>query len=152
MLTWFQLWVGCGHVSQPLFMLGCLTHLQCKPCGECWGLLAIGKSKILIFSQFKYHVAGLLDDCYLRHLLIVHSVCICDQICQKGSYTYMHSFKTHFSSPYVSYISGSTAHVFNTAESWTVCFHSGLFLKPVWCPQVLGWPSNGPIFPWQADS
>ena len=46
----------------------------------------------------------------------------------------------------------TTARVFNTAEGWTVCFHSGLFIKPVWCPRVLRWPSNGPIFPRQADS
>ena len=65
---------------------------------------------------------------------------------------YMHSFKTHFSSLFVSYINGSTAHVFNTAEGVTTFFHSGLFLKPIWHPQVLGWHSNGPIFPWQADS
>ena len=64
----------------------------------------------------------------------------------------MHSFKTHFSSPSISYINGPTTHVFNTAEGWTVCFHLGLFLKPVWCPRVLGWPLNGPIFPWQTDS
>ena len=29
---------------------------------------------------------------------------------------YTNSFKKHFSSPFVSYISGLTAHVFNTAE------------------------------------
>ena len=29
---------------------------------------------------------------------------------------YTHSFKTHFSLPFLSYINGSTAHVFNTAE------------------------------------
>ena len=50
---------------------------------------------------------------------------------------YTHSFKTHFSSPSVSYINAPTGYVFTTAESWTVCFHSGLFLKPVWRPQVL---------------
>ena len=61
----------------------------------------------------------------------------------------MYSFKTHFSSPSVSYINAPTAHVFNTTEGWTVCFHSGLFLKPVWCPRMFGWPLNGPIFPWQ---
>ena len=64
-------------------------------------------------------------------------------------------WKVHFSSPFVSYINGRTAHVY-IAEGWTVlvCFHSGLFLKLVWCPQVLGWHSNDPIFPkaWQADS
>ena len=64
----------------------------------------------------------------------------------------MHSFKPHFSSPLVSHINGPTAHVFNTDESWTVCFHSDLFLKPVWHPRVLGWPSNDPIFLWQTDS
>ena len=60
--------------------------------------------------------------------------------------------KTHFSLPSVSYINVPTAHLFNTAKAWTVYFHSGLFLKPVWYPQVLGWPLNGSIFPWQADS
>ena len=64
----------------------------------------------------------------------------------------MHSYKTHFSLPSVSYINAPTWHLFNAAESWTVCFHSGLFLKPVWHREVLGWPLNGPIFPWQADS
>ena len=64
----------------------------------------------------------------------------------------MHSFKTHISLPFVSYINAPTAHLFNTAEGWTVCFHSGLFLQSVWRPRVLGWPSNNPIFPWQADS
>ena len=64
----------------------------------------------------------------------------------------MHSYKTHFSLPSVSYINAPTGHLFNAAESWTVCFHSGLFLKPVWHPEVLGWPLNSPIFPWQADS
>ena len=63
-----------------------------------------------------------------------------------------HNFKTHLSSPFVSFINWATAHIFNTAEGWTVCFCSGLFLKPVWCPRVLGWPSNGPILPWQVDS
>ena len=29
---------------------------------------------------------------------------------------YIHRFKTHFSSPFVSYINGLTAYVFNTAE------------------------------------
>ena len=33
---------------------------------------------------------------------------------------YSHTFKIHFSSPFVSYINGPTARVFNTAES----FHS----------------------------
>ena len=49
---------------------------------------------------------------------------------------YAHSFKTHFSLPSVSYINGPTVHMFNTAEGWTVSFHSGLFLKPVWHPRV----------------
>ena len=40
---------------------------------------------------------------------------------------YMHSFKTHFSLPSVSYINAPTGYVFTTSESWTVCFHSGLF-------------------------
>ena len=31
---------------------------------------------------------------------------------------YSHSFKTHFSSPFVSYINPPTAYVFNTAESF----------------------------------
>ena len=57
---------------------------------------------------------------------------------------YMHSFKTHFLPLFVNYINGPTAHVFNTTEAWTVCFHSGLFLKPVWCPQALGWTSKIP--------
>ena len=39
----------------------------------------------------------------------------CDQLCQKGSYT--QSFKTHFSSPSVTYINALTAYVFTTAES-----------------------------------
>ena len=65
---------------------------------------------------------------------------------------YTYSFKTYFSLPSISYINAPTAHVFNTAESWTVCFHSGLFLKPVWNPLVLEWTLNGPIFTWQADS
>ena len=56
---------------------------------------------------------------------------------------YTRSFKTHFLLPFVSYIIWPTAHVFNTAECWTVCFHSGLFFKPVWHPQVLGWTLNG---------
>ena len=42
---------------------------------------------------------------------------------------YTNSFKTHFSSPSVSCINAPTGHVFTTAESWTVCFHSGLLLK-----------------------
>ena len=67
-------------------------------------------------------------------------------------FLYMHSFKTHFSSPFDSYINKPTAHVFNTAEGWIVCFHGGLFLKPVCHSLVLGWPSNGLIFPWQAYS
>ena len=75
---------------------------------------------------------------------------ICDQICQKGSYTC--TVSRHFSSPSVSYINTPIAQVFNAAEGWTVYFHSGLFLNPVRCPWVLGWPSNGPVFPWQADS
>ena len=33
-----------------------------------------------------------------------------------------------------------------------VYFHSSLFRKPVRHPWVLGWPSNGLIFPWQAHS
>ena len=67
---------------------------------------------------------------------------------------YTYSFKKHFSLPLVSFINGPTAHVFNIAEGQTVCFHSGLFLKPVHVryPWVPGWPLNGPIFPWQADS
>ena len=71
----------------------------------------------------------------------------------------MHSFKTHFSSPCFSYINAPTAHVFNTTEGWTVCFHSCLFLKPVWHPWVPtfkwplnGWHLNGPTFPWRAAS
>ena len=63
-----------------------------------------------------------------------------------------HHFKTHFSLPFDSYINGPTAHVFNTAEGGTICFQSSLFLEPVWHSKVLGWPSNGPIFPWQAES
>ena len=76
----------------------------------------------------------------------------------KRGLKHTHSFKIHFSSPLHSYINGPTAHLFNTAEGWTVCFHSDLFLKPVRHPQVHGWPSNSPIFlwqaffPWQADS
>ena len=27
-----------------------------------------------------------------------------------------------------------------------------LLFQPAWCPLVLGWPLNDPIFPWQADS
>ena len=57
---------------------------------------------------------------------------------------YMHSFKIYFSSPFDSYINGPTAHVCDTAKSWTVYFYSGLFLQPVWHPTVLGWPLNGP--------
>ena len=51
---------------------------------------------------------------------------------------YTRSFKTHFSSPSVSCINAPTGYAFTTAESWTVCFHPGLFLKPVWRPRVLG--------------
>ena len=51
------------------------------------------------------------------------SMYLCDQICQNWSYIYKYSFKTHISSPSVSYINAPTTHVFNTAE---VCFHSGL--------------------------
>ena len=40
---------------------------------------------------------------------------------------YMHSFKEHLLSPFDSYMNGPTAHVFNTTENQTVCFHSGLF-------------------------
>ena len=40
---------------------------------------------------------------------------------------YTHSFKTHFSSPSASYINALTAHVFNTAEGWTVCFTQAFF-------------------------
>ena len=65
-----------------------------------------------------------------------------------------HSFKTHLSSPSVSYINAPicTACVFITAEGWTICFLSGIFLKPVWHPRVLGWPLIGRIFSRQADS
>ena len=77
---------------------------------------------------------------------------ICDQICQKGSYICTISRHTFHHHLLATYINAPTAHVFNTAESWTVCFHSGPFLKSVWHPQVLGWPLNGPIFFWQADS
>ena len=42
---------------------------------------------------------------------------------------YIHSFKTHFSSPFDAYINGPTAHVCNTTISWTVCFYSGLFFS-----------------------
>ena len=80
----------------------------------------------------------------------VHA-CVCVTRFAKGV-LYTHSFKTHFSSPSVSYINVPTAHVFNTADGLIVCFHSGLFLKPVWHPRVFGWLLNGPIFPWQADS
>ena len=38
---------------------------------------------------------------------------------------YTQSFKTHFLLPFVSYIIGPKAHVFNTAGAWTVCHHSG---------------------------
>ena len=65
---------------------------------------------------------------------------------------YMHSFKTHFSSPAISYINAPTGYLFTTTESWTVCFHTGLFLNPVWHSWVLGQPLNGSIFLWQADS
>ena len=65
---------------------------------------------------------------------------------------YTHSFKTYFSLSSVSYMIALTAHVFNTAEGRTVCFYLGLFLKPVWHPQLFAWPSNAPIFPWEADS
>ena len=37
---------------------------------------------------------------------------------------YMHFFKTHFSSPFDNYTNGPTAYVFNTAESWSVCFQT----------------------------
>ena len=49
------------------------------------------------------------------------SVCICDQIFQKGS-LYMYSFKTYFSSVFDNYVNGLTAHVFKTVEGWTICF------------------------------
>ena len=62
---------------------------------------------------------------------------------------YMHSLKTHFSSPSISYFNEPTAHVFNTAEGWTV-FLSGFF-KPV-TSMSAWWPLNGPISSWQADS
>ena len=51
-----------------------------------------------------------------------------------------------------SYINRPTAHVFNTTEGWTVCFHSSLLHKPIWRPWVLRWLSNNFIFSWQADS
>ena len=57
----------------------------------------------------------------------------------------MHSFKTHLLLPFDSYINETTAHVLNTAKGWTICFHSGIFLKPIWCPQVFKWPSNIPL-------
>ena len=66
---------------------------------------------------------------------------------------YTHSFKTHFSLPFVN---ASTAHVFKNAEGWTVCFnscdqaYSQAFLMSMSVRVAL----NGPtcIFPWQADS
>ena len=76
----------------------------------------------------------------------------CDQTCQKRSYTCTVSRQTFCLHLLAIHIIGPTAHVFTTAEDWTVCTHSGLFLKPVWCPRVFGWPLNCPIFPWQADN
>ena len=72
------------------------------------------------------------------HGLYITYRCVCDQICQKGV-LYMQSFKTHFSSPFVSYIIGPRAHVFNTAEGRTVCFHSDLILKPTYLKSTNAW-------------
>ena len=47
----------------------------------------------------------------------------------KGSYTC--TVWRQLSLPSVSNINAPTAFVFNNAEGWTVCFHSGLVLKPV---------------------
>ena len=59
---------------------------------------------------------------------------------------HMHSFKTHFSVPFDSYIQPIrtyikrlTVHVCNTA---TGCLYLGLFLKPLWHPQVIWQPLN----------
>ena len=83
----------------------------------------------------------------VHNIIIKH---ICDQICQKGL---IHAiFKTHFSSQFDSYTNGPTAHVFNTAKSWSACSHSDFFLKPVWHQRMFGRPSNGTFFPWQGDS
>ena len=74
--------------------------------------------------------------------------CMCDQICQKGSYTCTlsrHTFHCYLLATSMDQHNGTCV------KGWTVCFHSGLFLKPVWCPRVFGWPSNGSIFPLQAD-
>ena len=124
----------------------------------------------MILQNSYYLYASLCTLCYMYvymyiyvYKMYVQVVCIyvcivCMYVCMymwpdlpKGV-LYTYSFKTHFSSSFVSNINEPTAHVFNTAEGWTFCFHSGLFLKPVWCPWALRWLPNSPIYHWQADS
>ena len=65
-------------------------------------------------SNFKFIISYNTDKNTLPDIYAQCPMHICDQICQKGSYT--RSFKTHFSSPSVRYINAPTAHVFNTVK------------------------------------
>ena len=65
---------------------------------------------------------------------------------------YAHNIKTHFSPLNNSCTHWLRIQVGIDAESYPGCFSCGLFLRPVRRPRVLGWPSDGYISPWQADS
>ena len=59
---------------------------------------------------------------------------ICDQICQKGSYACtVSSYTFHRHLLAISMYQQQMSLILG----WTVCFHSGLFLKPGWHPRVL---------------
>ena len=68
----------------------------------------------------------------------------CDKICQKGSYTYTHSFRSHFSLSFDRYNNRPTVHACTIAKSSAVCFYRGLIHGPVWRPRMLGWSVNCP--------
>ena len=112
------------------------TYCICLVLFKHWGIKTMNQKQDLyvitdIWSNEYTHPSPTKNR--IPHYLVATT---CDLICQKGL---IHAvFKTHFSPPFDGYSNRLTVHVCITAKSKIVYFYSGLFIKVVWHPQVLG--------------
>ena len=88
----------------------------------------------LALNCFHWDIATYLAMCCSSYCMWIN---ICDQICQKGSYTRtvsIHTFHRHLLATSM-HQQDMCLLLLKVEQS---AFHSGLLLKPVWHPRVLG--------------
>ena len=129
----------CIYINTVSCIYVCVRVCMCLCVFVCVGVCVCLCVCVCVCARVSVCVHVCECACVCTCVCVCVSVCMCVCACTcvractcvwpnfpKGA-IYMHSFKIHFSLPSISYINVPTAHMFNSAEGWTACFHSGFF-------------------------